>query len=124
MALGNFFRLIEEGGPSLVPASKLLQVYAREQNRDLLRDFYYSDDRRVDSAALSLSEAATMSVSISAPKAILPIFMFVPRTHPRKYRRSKRHRNFSLRIRNGRSRQRCDLHGLESFHALFNNYME
>lgn len=63
MALGNFFRLIEEGGPSLSPASKLLQVYAREQNRDMLRDFYYSDDRRVDSAALSLSEAATMSVS-------------------------------------------------------------
>jgi vacuolar protein sorting-associated protein 16 len=64
MALGNFFRLIEEGGPRLAPARNLLQVYAREQNRDMLRDFYYSDDRRVESAVLSLSEAASMSVSI------------------------------------------------------------
>ena len=63
LALGSFFRLIEEGGPALAPASKLLQVYARAQNREMLRDFYYSDDRRVDSAVLSLSEAVTMSVS-------------------------------------------------------------
>jgi vacuolar protein sorting-associated protein 16 len=47
-------------------ASKLLQVYAREQNREMLRDFYYSDDRRVESAVLSLEEAAKMSVSIIA----------------------------------------------------------
>ncbi|KAI0792484.1 vacuolar protein sorting-associated protein 16 [Abortiporus biennis] len=59
LPLGNFFRLIEEGGPQLAPASKLLQVYAREQNREMLRDFYYSDDRRVDSAVLSLEEAAS-----------------------------------------------------------------
>ncbi len=63
LALGNFFRLIEEGGPVLAPASRLLQVYAREQNREMLRDFYYSDDRRVEIAVLSLNEAATMSVS-------------------------------------------------------------
>lgn len=63
LALGSFFRLIEEGGPALAPASKLLQVYAREQNREMLRDFYYSDDRRVDSAILCLHEAATMAVS-------------------------------------------------------------
>lgn len=62
LALGSFFRLIEEGGPSLAPASKLLQVYAREQNREMLRDFYYSDDRRVDSAVLSLNEVAVMQV--------------------------------------------------------------
>ncbi|KAI0701369.1 vacuolar protein sorting-associated protein 16 [Cytidiella melzeri] len=77
MALGNFFRLIEEGGPSLLPARNLLQVYAREQNRDMLRDFYYSDDRRVESAALSLSEAASMSdpsAKISAVKAAQRFF--------------------------------------------------
>jgi len=77
MALGSFFRLIEEGGPSLVPASKLLQVYAREQNSDMLRDFYYSDDRRVDSAVLSLSEASSMldpSAKISAVKAAQKFF--------------------------------------------------
>ena len=61
MPLGNFFRLIEDGWPSLAPASRLLQVYAREQNRDMLRDFYYSDDRRVDSAMLSLEEATSMT---------------------------------------------------------------
>ena len=62
LPLGSFFRLIEGGGPALAPASRLLQVYAREQNREMLRDFYYSDDRRVDSAVLSLEEAITMTV--------------------------------------------------------------
>lgn len=62
LSLGSFFRLIEEGGPRLVLASRLLQVYAREQNRDMLRDFYYSDDRRVESAVLCLDDAASSSV--------------------------------------------------------------
>ncbi|KAK7437898.1 Vacuolar protein sorting-associated protein 16 [Stygiomarasmius scandens] len=61
LTLGNFFRLIEDGGEKLAPASRLLQVYAREQNRDMLRDFYYSDDRRVESAVLALDEASRMS---------------------------------------------------------------
>jgi len=60
LPLGSFFRLIEEGGPRLAPASKLLQVYARAQNREMLRDFYYSDDRRVESAILALEEAQSM----------------------------------------------------------------
>ena len=64
LQLGDFFRLIEDGGPKLAPASKLLQVYAREQNRDMLRDFYYSDDRRVESAVLSLEEASRMTVRV------------------------------------------------------------
>lgn len=62
LSLGSFFRLIEEGGPRLALASRLLQVYAREQNRDMLRDFYYSDDRRVESAVLCLEDAASSSV--------------------------------------------------------------
>ena len=62
LALGSFFRLIEEAGPRLALASKLLQVYAREQDREMLRDFYYSDDRRVDSAILALEEATDMGV--------------------------------------------------------------
>ena len=62
LSLGSFFRLIEEGGPRLALASRLLQVYAREQNRDMLRDFYYSDDRRVESAVLCLEDAANSSV--------------------------------------------------------------
>ncbi|KAL5523006.1 VPS16 [Sanghuangporus sanghuang] len=60
LSLGSFFRLIEDGGPALAPAARLLQVYAREQNREMLRDFYYSDDRRVDSAVLCLEEARAM----------------------------------------------------------------
>ena len=62
LPLGSFFRLIEEGGATLALASRLLQVYAREQNREMLRDFYYSDDRRVESAVLSLEEAANSQV--------------------------------------------------------------
>lgn len=58
LPLGSFFRLIEDGGEKLAPAIKLLQVYAREQDREMLRDFYYSDDRRVESAVLALDEAS------------------------------------------------------------------
>lgn len=65
LPLGSFFRLIEDGGPSLTPASRLLEVYAREQNREMLRDFYYSDDRRVESAVLCLEEAAAFKVRYS-----------------------------------------------------------
>ncbi|KAG2036792.1 vacuolar assembling sorting protein VPS16 [Suillus americanus] len=61
LPLGSFFKLIEDGGDQLAPASKLLQVYAREQNREMLKDFYYSDDRRVESATLALDEAAQMT---------------------------------------------------------------
>ena len=61
LPLGNFFRVLEDGGERLAPATRLLQVYAREQNREMLRDFYYSDDRRVESATLLLEEAGSMT---------------------------------------------------------------
>ncbi|KAJ7683002.1 vacuolar assembling/sorting protein VPS16 [Mycena rosella] len=70
LPLGSFFRLIEDGGSQLAPASKLLQVYAREQNREMLRDFFYSDDRRVESAVLSLDEAAATSDPASKITAV------------------------------------------------------
>ncbi|TFK21145.1 vacuolar protein sorting 16 isoform 1 [Coprinopsis marcescibilis] len=60
LSLGSFFRLLEDGGARLIPATRLLEVYAREQNREMLRDFYYSDDRRVESAILCLEEATWM----------------------------------------------------------------
>jgi hypothetical protein len=63
LPLGTFFRLLEDGGAGLGLANRLLQVYAREQNREMLRDFYYSDDRRVESAVLCLEEARTAAVS-------------------------------------------------------------
>lgn len=62
--MGSFFRLIEDGGEKLAPAIKLLQVYAREQDREMLRDFYYSDDRRVESAVLALDEASKATVIV------------------------------------------------------------
>ena len=77
LPLGNFFRLLEDGGEHLAPATRLLQVYAREQNREMLRDFYYSDDRRVESATLLLEEAAGMtdqSAKITAIKAAQKFF--------------------------------------------------
>ena len=64
LPLGTFFRLIEDGGSSLAPASRLPQVYAREQNLEMLRDFYYSDDRRVEKFVLSLEEARQMMVKL------------------------------------------------------------
>ncbi|KAH9852249.1 vacuolar protein sorting-associated protein 16 [Lenzites betulinus] len=77
LSLGSFFRLIEEGGPRLALASRLLQVYARAQNRDMLRDFYYSDDRRVESAVLCLEDAASSSdpaAKITSVKAAQKFF--------------------------------------------------
>lgn len=41
-------------------ASNLLEAYAKEVDRDLLKDFYYQDDRRTDSAILALEEANSM----------------------------------------------------------------
>lgn len=64
LSLGDFFRLLEDGGPRLAQATNLLQVYAREQNRELLRDYYFQDDRRVDSACLALDDAARAQVSV------------------------------------------------------------
>ncbi|KAF8068755.1 vacuolar assembling/sorting protein VPS16 [Lyophyllum atratum] len=77
LTLGDFFRLIESGGPKLAAASRLLEVYAREQNRNMLRDFYYSDDRRVESAVLSLDEASRLidpSARLAAIKAAQKFF--------------------------------------------------
>ncbi|KAF7426120.1 hypothetical protein PC9H_008486 [Pleurotus ostreatus] len=77
LPLGTFFRLIEDGGERLTLASRLLQVYAREQNREMLRDFYYSDDRRVESAVLSLEESTQIldpASKINAVKAAQKFF--------------------------------------------------
>ena len=60
---GDFFHLLDDSiTPNLKPAVKLLQGYAREGDRQLLRDFYYQDDRRTESACLEVEEAGTSSV--------------------------------------------------------------
>lgn len=63
MAPGDFFSLIDDGSPKLAPAVKLLQVYGRDADREMLRDFYYQDDRRAESACLELEEAGQRDVS-------------------------------------------------------------
>lgn len=63
MAPGDLFSMIDDKSPALLPALKLLQVYAREGDRDLLRNYYYQDDRRLDSACLDMEEAGATEVS-------------------------------------------------------------
>ncbi|KAL1915507.1 uncharacterized protein VTP21DRAFT_6631 [Calcarisporiella thermophila] len=52
LPLGEFFRIIN----NKPLACNLLEVYCRQQDRELLRDFYYQDDRRLDSAYMVLAE--------------------------------------------------------------------
>lgn len=63
---GDFFALLDDGAsPQLAPAVRLLQIYARENDRQLLRDFYYQDDRRTETAALDMEEAGQATVSLT-----------------------------------------------------------
>lgn len=50
---GDVFRLL----PSYPLSTSLLESYAHDSDRKLLRDFYYVDDRRWESAALELEES-------------------------------------------------------------------
>ncbi|CDH59927.1 vacuolar protein sorting vps16 [Lichtheimia corymbifera JMRC:FSU:9682] len=52
LPLGEFFRVIN----NKPLACSLLEVYCKEQDKELLKDFYYQDDRRIDSANTILSE--------------------------------------------------------------------
>lgn len=59
---GDFFHTLDDSiNPQLTPAIRLLQVYAREGDRKLLRDFYYQDDRRTETACLEMQEAGETS---------------------------------------------------------------
>ncbi|KAL8276676.1 hypothetical protein RQP46_010944 [Phenoliferia psychrophenolica] len=55
--LGDFFRFVD----SKPDAAALLQVYAKENDVELLRDFYYQDDRRKESACLAIEESWTIA---------------------------------------------------------------
>jgi hypothetical protein len=61
-APGDFFSMVDDGSTKLEPAVKLLQVYGKEGDRALLRDFYYQDDRWLDGALLSIEEAGETDV--------------------------------------------------------------
>ena len=51
--LSDFFRLINDKPL----ASSLLEVYSRQQDRELLKDFYYQADRKFDGATIVAREA-------------------------------------------------------------------
>ncbi|RUS27514.1 Vps16, N-terminal region-domain-containing protein [Jimgerdemannia flammicorona] len=53
LPLGEFFRVIN----NKPLACNLLEVYCKEQDKELLRNFYYQDDRRVDSATITILES-------------------------------------------------------------------
>ncbi|GAA5970464.1 hypothetical protein JCM3765_007628 [Sporobolomyces pararoseus] len=55
-ASGDVFRLL----PTYPLSTSLLQLYAHDSDRKLLRDFYYVDDRRWESALLELEESAEL----------------------------------------------------------------
>ena len=62
---GDFFHVLDDSiSPNLTPAVRLLQVYAREGDRQLLRDFFYQDDRRTENGCLELEEAGSSAVCL------------------------------------------------------------
>ena len=56
LSLGDFFRVLESGGSLYESANKLLIVYAKSNDRDMVRDYYFQDDRKLESARLELEE--------------------------------------------------------------------
>lgn len=106
LPLGSFFKLLEDGGPHLTPATRLLEVYARQQNREMLRDFYYSDDRRVESAILCLEEATWMRVCLMTYGVPLPLIDHRHRNPAPRSALSRPGRSSSQRTRIARLRQR------------------
>lgn len=62
LPLASFFRTIN-GRPM---ATSLIEASAWDQDKELLKDLYYQDDRRLDGSNLLLTEA--LSISESAPK--------------------------------------------------------
>ncbi|KAK4049105.1 Vacuolar protein sorting-associated protein 16 [Microbotryomycetes sp. JL221] len=54
-ALGDFFRFVDRKPDAVA----LLKVYAKENDLELLRDFYYQDDRWKETACLELEQSLT-----------------------------------------------------------------
>ena len=56
--LANFFRIIN----NRPVASNLIESSAREEDRELLKDMYYQDDRRADGGLVILRESVEQEV--------------------------------------------------------------
>lgn len=73
LQLGEFFRIIN----NKPLACNLLESYYKQQDPELLKDFYYQDDRTVDRANLTLMESFRQKDSterINKIKAALRIY--------------------------------------------------
>lgn len=71
LPLGEFFRAIN----NKPLACNLLEVYCKEQDKELLKDFYYQDDRRIESANVILSEGFEQEVRCCNLMDILNSFL-------------------------------------------------
>ena len=59
LPLPEFFRIINKQPM----ACNLFEVYCKQQDLKLLTDFYYQDDRRVESANITILESYEQKVS-------------------------------------------------------------
>ena len=60
LPLAEFFRLVNDKPV----AASLLELYGRQNDLSLLKDFYYQDDRRADGAKLLVLEAMDAKVTL------------------------------------------------------------
>ncbi|CAO1628240.1 unnamed protein product [Jaminaea pallidilutea] len=74
LSRGDFFRIVQsacatagtaDGSAGSVPvyrhlAARLLEAYARESDQELLKDLFFTDDRRVDAALLALESVSRL----------------------------------------------------------------
>ena len=63
LPIADFFRIIN----GKVMACNLLEAFCKQQDRQLLKDFYYQDDRRTDSANVVFLESYEAGVSTGMP---------------------------------------------------------
>lgn len=71
--LGEFFRMIN----NKPLAASLLEVYCKEQDQELLKDFYYQDDRKIESANMIFSEAYNLDVILIKERKKKSISLYI-----------------------------------------------
>ena len=58
MSIPVFFKMVSEEPD----ANHMLELYARQFNEDMLKDLYYQDDRKADSAMLHFQQSFQQKV--------------------------------------------------------------
>ena len=67
----NFFRIINDRPV----ASSLIESSAKDQDRELLKDMYYQDDRRADGALVILRESLEQEVNSPRSRYLDSIYL-------------------------------------------------